>query len=102
MHITRPRIEVRKDMDDEHVRVEVDSMGEVRVPANHYWGAQTARACEHFALGDHKMPKALIDPHGQRAGHRTSRRRDRLWRISRRISVECVADGLGYAHEHER
>ena len=32
-------------------RSEHDSMGEVRVPAEHYWGAQTQRAVEHFPIG---------------------------------------------------
>ncbi len=32
-------------------RVEHDSMGEVRVPAEHYWGAQTQRSVEHFPIG---------------------------------------------------
>ncbi len=32
-------------------RIEHDSMGEVRVPAAHYWGAQTQRAVEHFPIG---------------------------------------------------
>ena len=32
-------------------RTEHDSMGEVRVPAEHYWGAQTQRAVEHFPIG---------------------------------------------------
>jgi fumarate hydratase, class II len=32
-------------------RTEHDSMGEVRVPAQHYWGAQTQRAVEHFPIG---------------------------------------------------
>jgi len=32
-------------------RTEHDSMGEVRVPADHYWGAQTQRAVEHFPIG---------------------------------------------------
>ncbi len=32
-------------------RVEHDSMGEVRVPAGHYWGAQTQRSVEHFPIG---------------------------------------------------
>ena len=37
-------------MNDEW-RSEHDSMGEVRVPAAHYWGAQTQRAVEHFPIG---------------------------------------------------
>ena len=32
-------------------RVEHDSLGEVRVPAQHYWGAQTQRSIEHFRIG---------------------------------------------------
>jgi len=35
----------------EEWRIEHDSMGEVRVPAQHYWGAQTQRAVEHFPIG---------------------------------------------------
>ena len=36
---------------DEGWRIEHDSMGEVRVPAGHYWGAQTQRSLEHFPIG---------------------------------------------------
>ncbi len=32
-------------------RIESDSLGEVRVPAERYWGAQTQRSLEHFAIG---------------------------------------------------
>ncbi len=32
-------------------RTETDSMGEVRVPADRYWGAQTQRSIEHFPIG---------------------------------------------------
>jgi fumarate hydratase class II len=32
-------------------RIETDSMGEVRVPAERYWGAQTQRSIEHFPIG---------------------------------------------------
>lgn len=37
-------------------REEFDSMGQVMVPANRYWGAQTQRSLEHFSIGDDKMP----------------------------------------------
>jgi fumarate hydratase class II len=36
--------------DDENVRVEEDSLGEMRVPADAYWGAQTQRAVENFPI----------------------------------------------------
>ena len=41
-------------------RVETDSMGAVRVPADRYWGAQTQRSLENFRIGDDLMPAALI------------------------------------------
>jgi fumarate hydratase class II len=37
-------------------RVETDSMGEIGVPAEHYWGAQTQRSLVHFAIGSDRMP----------------------------------------------
>ncbi len=41
-------------------RIEHDSMGEVRVPANKLWGAQTQRSFENFKIGTEKMPKEII------------------------------------------
>ena len=45
-------------------RIEFDSMGEVRVPADRYWGAQTARSLEHFAIGEDRMPIELCRAYG--------------------------------------
>ncbi|MEE4276347.1 MAG: lyase family protein, partial [Thermoleophilia bacterium] len=36
-------------------RIESDSMGEVRVPAGQYWGAQTQRSLEHFTVGGERF-----------------------------------------------
>lgn len=41
-------------------RVEHDTMGEVKVPNEKYWGAQTQRSFENFKIGIEKMPKELI------------------------------------------
>lgn len=41
-------------------RIERDSMGEVRVPADRYWGAQTQRSLENFKIGTEKMPAEII------------------------------------------
>ncbi len=46
------------------VRIESDTMGEVEVPAEHYWGAQTERSLHHFAISDETMPVALIRAFG--------------------------------------
>src|SRR5262249_58492253 len=43
-------------------RIESDSMGEIAVPADSYWGAQTQRSLENFRIGGHRMPEALIPP----------------------------------------
>lgn len=42
------------------MREDSDSMGTIAVPADQYWGAQTQRSLEHFAIGENKMPKELI------------------------------------------
>jgi len=41
-------------------RIESDSMGEIEVPADKYWGAQTERSLLHFNIGDDKMPREMI------------------------------------------
>lgn len=41
-------------------RIEKDTMGEIKVPADKIWGAQTQRSKENFAIGDEKMPIELI------------------------------------------
>lgn len=41
-------------------RLERDSIGEIRVPQNANWGAQTQRSLENFPIGDEKMPKEQI------------------------------------------
>ena len=50
--------------DTDGTRIEADSMGQVAVPAGHYWGAQTQRSLEHFAIGDDRMPLAVAHAYG--------------------------------------
>jgi fumarate hydratase, class II len=45
-------------------RVESDSMGEIEVPSDRYWGAQTQRSLHHFDIGIETMPKSLIRAFG--------------------------------------
>jgi fumarate hydratase, class II len=45
-------------------RLESDSMGQIEVPANVYWGAQTQRSLLHFAIGRDTMPPELIRAFG--------------------------------------
>ena len=46
------------------MRIERDSMGEIRVPADRYWGAQTQRSLENFPIGTEKIPDSLIRAFG--------------------------------------
>ncbi len=54
-----PAREVR-DMSDQTFRVEHDSMGELQVPADALWGAQTQRAVDNFPLSGLVMPRAFV------------------------------------------
>ena len=45
-------------------RLESDSMGLIRVPADRYYGAQTARSLTHFAIGSDVMPRPLLRAFG--------------------------------------
>src|ERR1700730_6460664 len=46
------------------MRRETDSMGEIEVPADRYWGAQTQRSLVHFSIGDDHMPKRVYHAYG--------------------------------------
>ena len=45
-------------------RIEKDTMGEVKVPADKYWGAQTQRSKENFPIGEGRMPLEIIRAFG--------------------------------------
>ena len=57
-------------------RLESDSMGEIEVPADRYWGAQTQRSLHHFDIGTETMPKPLIRAFGILKGASASVNRD--------------------------
>src|SRR3981081_1210699 len=42
-------------------RIETDSLGEVKVPADKLWGAQTQRSLEHFSIGKDLIPREMIN-----------------------------------------
>ena len=43
-----------------NVRIEHDTMGEIAVPAERHWGAQTQRSIENFPIGGQRQPKEII------------------------------------------
>jgi len=50
------------------VRTEVDSLGEVNVPVDRLWGAQTQRSIEHFSIGRDLMPREMITAYAFQEG----------------------------------
>src|SRR5712691_7302575 len=50
----------QKQGQEPKTRNETDSMGEIEVPADKYWGAQTERSLIHFNIGDDRMPREMI------------------------------------------
>ena len=46
------------------MRKEFDSLGDVEVPADRYWGAQTQRSLQHFNIGHDKMPVEVYHAYG--------------------------------------
>jgi len=51
-------------LDDDKWRVEFDSMGQVEVPADRLWGAQTQRSLLHFSIGNDRMPIEVYHAYG--------------------------------------
>ena len=47
-----------------NTRIERDSMGEIQVPADRYWGAQTQRSHENFRIGTERMPEEIVHAFG--------------------------------------
>jgi fumarate hydratase class II len=68
-------------------RIEKDSLGEVKVPADRLWGAQTQRSLEHFSIGKDLIPREMITAYAilkkaaanaNHAGKRLDERRHQL------------------------
>ena len=51
-------------LEDGKWRVEIDSMGQVKVPAERLWGAQTQRSLIHFSIGNDRMPLEVYHAYG--------------------------------------
>ena len=81
-------------------RIEKDSMGEMQVPANAYWGAQTQRSYENFKIGTEKMPKeityafAILKKAVAQANHRLGKLDERRCMIISQVCDEVLAGKL--------
>src|SRR5258707_12104160 len=57
-------LDVPIGLDATGTRREFDSLGDVEVPADRYWGAQTQRSLQHFNIGHDRMPKEVYHAYG--------------------------------------
>jgi fumarate hydratase, class II len=87
-------------LDATGTRRETDSMGEIEVPADKYWGAQTQRSLIHFSIGDDRMPKQVYHAYGyvKKAAARVNARAGRLagWKadLIGQVCNEVIAGDL--------
>jgi len=78
-------------------RKETDSLGEVEVPADKLWGAQTQRSLEHFSIGKDLIPREMIEAYAilkkaaANANHAGGRLDDRTHGLIVRVADEILA-----------
>src|SRR4029077_15196695 len=79
------------------VRKETDSLGEVGVPSDKLWGAQTQRSLEHFSIGQDLSPREMITAYATlkkaaaRANHAGGRLDDKRYRFIVQTCDEIIA-----------
>jgi fumarate hydratase class II len=86
---------MEKQMTD--IRKETDSLGEVDVPADKLWGAQTQRSLEHFSIGKDLIPREMITAYATlkkaaaNANHAGKRLDDQRHRLMVQVCDEILA-----------
>jgi fumarate hydratase, class II len=79
------------------IRIEKDSLGEVQVPADRLWGAQTQRSLEHFSIGKDLIPRemivayAILKKAAANANYADKRLNDNRHRLIVRVCDEILA-----------
>jgi fumarate hydratase class II len=79
------------------IRKEYDSLGEVDVPADRLWGAQTQRSLEHFSIGQDLIPREMITAYATLkkaaaiANHKGGRLADEPYRLIMQVCDEILA-----------
>jgi fumarate hydratase class II len=83
-------------------RIEQDSLGEVKVPADKLWGAQTQRSLEHFSIGADLMPRELIGAYAtlKKACANANRAEGRLTDEQHRL-ISAVCDEILAGQHHD-
>ena len=81
-------------------RTETDSLGEVEVPADKLWGAQTQRSLEHFSIGQDIIPPEMITSYAilKKAAANVNYSEKRLGRSQRELIVQVCDEILAGQH----
>jgi fumarate hydratase, class II len=93
-------LDIPVGLDATGMRREFDSLGDVEVPANRYWGAQTQRSLQHFNIGHDLMPKEVYHAYGyvKKAAAVVNTRAGRLpaWKgqLIERVCDEVISGAL--------
>src|SRR4051812_13234432 len=80
-------------------RTEADGLGQVNVPADKLWGAQTQRSLQHFSIGRDLIPREMITAYAiikraaAAANHRGGRLPDQVYSLITRVCEEILAGG---------
>jgi fumarate hydratase, class II len=83
------------------VRKETDSLGEVDVPSNRLWGAQTQRSLEHFSIGHDLIPREMISAYAvlKKAAANANYAGGRLKDEQHRLIVQVCDEILSGQHQ---
>jgi fumarate hydratase class II len=83
-------------IESKSIRTESDSLGEVQVPADKLWGAQTQRSLEHFSIGTDLIPREMIDAYAilkkaaANANHSGGRLKDEPYKLIVQVCDEIL------------
>ena len=81
------------------MRIEHDSFGPIEVPASAYFGAQTQRALQNFAVGDRVMPLSIIHAYGlMKAGAALANVRAQRLDVSLGTAIQTAAMEVAEGH----
>src|SRR5271155_2486742 len=86
--------------DSKSIRTESDSLGNVQVPADKLWGAQTQRSLEHFSIGTDLIPREMIAAYAilKKAAAEANHAGGRLEDESHRLIVQVCDEILAGEH----
>jgi fumarate hydratase class II len=85
------------------IRIETDSIGEIEVPADRLWGAQTQRSLQYFNIGEERMPRELVRALVliKKAAAQVNARSGRLDQRLAKLVVEACDEILAGRYEEE-